>query len=98
MALIECDECGATVSDKACIKCGAPLNTGMVPLARADGKVITTQQTGKKYKGLQLFGAALMCAGVVSGTVKEPIIAGSLLLIGLVIYLGARLCTWWNHG
>ena len=28
MALIECDECGARVRDKAsaCVKCGAPLN------------------------------------------------------------------------
>jgi uncharacterized OB-fold protein len=47
MGVIECDECGAIVIDKAtaCTKCGAPPNTGMVPLARAGGKVITTQQT-----------------------------------------------------
>jgi hypothetical protein len=100
MALIECDECGARVSDKAsaCVKCGAPLNTGWVPLARADGTAMTTQQTGKKYKGAQVVGVAMICAGVVSCTAKEPIVASGLLMVGLLVYLGARIGAWWNHG
>ena len=99
MALIECDECGAMVSDKAsaCVKCGAPLNTGMVPLAKADGKVVTTQQTGKKYKALQLLGVVMILAGVVSCTAKETTVAVGLLAIGLLVFLGARIGAWWHH-
>ena len=99
MALIDCEECGAQVSDKAaaCIKCGAPLNSTLTALGPAE-RVVTTQQTGKKYKGLQLLGAGMVCAGVVACTAKEPGAASGLMLIGLIVFLGARIGAWWNHG
>ncbi|MGH2524885.1 MAG: zinc ribbon domain-containing protein [Anaerolineales bacterium] len=96
MALIDCEECGTKISDKAkaCIKCGAPIGE---PHAHGP-KVVTTQQTGKKYKGLQLLGALLISAGVVSCTAKEPGAAAGLWITGLIVYLGARFSAWWNHG
>lgn len=96
MALIECYECGAEISEKAkaCIKCGAPVRHAV----SQHGKIITTQQTGKKYKGAQLVGAALMCVGVVSCAAKEPLVAAPLSMLGLIVFLGARIGAWWNHG
>jgi hypothetical protein len=95
MALIDCEECGAKMNDKAsvCIKCGAPLDSTPSALAPASG-VVTTQQTGKKYKGAQLFGAVLMCVGVA----KERGAAAGLGTVGLLVYLSARIGAWWNHG
>ena len=99
MALIDCEECGAEVSDKAaaCIKCGAPLNSTLTALGPAE-RVVTTQQTGKKYKGVQLVGAALMCVGVVSCVGKEPGIFAGTFTLGLLVFFGARIGAWWNHG
>ena len=96
MALIECYECGAEISEraKACIKCGAPVRHAV----SQNGKIITTQQTAKKYKGAQLAGAALMCVGVVSCVGKEPGIFVGTFTLGLLVYLGARIAAWWNHG
>jgi hypothetical protein len=99
MALIDCEECGVQVSDKApaCIKCGAPLNSTLTALGPAAG-IVTTQQTGKRYKGAQLIGAVMMCAGVISCSAHEPGVAAGLTLVGLVVFLGARMGAWWNHG
>ncbi|RZL89968.1 MAG: hypothetical protein EOP82_17310 [Variovorax sp.] len=100
MAMIQCDECDATVSDDkavSCIMCGAPLHSAMAALSPTAADV-TTQQTGKKYKGLQSLGAGLLCAGVVSLTAKEPGVAVGLLMMGLMVLLGERVGAWWNRG
>lgn len=96
MALISCKECNTDISDKAatCPKCGAPVK---MPGLKS-GPVVTTEQTGKKYKALQLAGAIMILAGVVSCTALDPRSAGWLIIAGLLLYIGARIGAWWNHG
>jgi len=98
MALITCGDCGKDVSDKApaCPHCGAPLSRAI----EAGGQpVLTTQQTAKKYKGAQLVGCAMLVAGLVVGCSSAQSTGGGLLgAAGLLVYLGARLLAWWEHG
>ena len=58
MALIKCRECGREISDQApaCPGCGVPTVTD---------KVVTTQQTGKGWKGLQAVGVMMIIVGMV---------------------------------
>lgn len=96
MALISCKECNTEISDKAavCPKCGAPVEvTGLQA-----GPVVITEQTGKKYKALQLAGVIMILAGVVSCAGHDPKSASWLFLFGLVLYVWARVGAWWNHG
>jgi len=102
MAMIECTECAAPISDKAktCIKCGAPVG---LPTAGAEDvdlskRVVTTEQTGKKYKGMQLLGVMMILGGVVSCSMHEPGWSGGLFVLGLVVYAGSRMGAWWDHG
>lgn len=103
MALINCSECNAQISDKAaaCIKCGAPIaqaNSETTPAPPAQ-QVVTTQQTGKRYKFGQVVGVIFVCLGVVScldGKTDAATIP--LLLIGLATYLISVIAAWWNHG
>jgi hypothetical protein len=88
-----CPDCGKEVSRRAsaCIHCGAPL--------AAEGAVSTVQQTGKKWKAMQLAGAALMIFGVVSCSAQGDAQTSALaLMIGFVVFVGARIGAWWNHG
>lgn len=100
--MIECPECAAHISDKAkvCIKCGAPV---VAPVESNDvdlpaKRVVVTEQTGKKYKGLQLLGVLLFAAGTVSCVAHELQASAGLWTLGAVIYTGARVGAWWNHG
>jgi hypothetical protein len=85
--LIECPDCHAQVSDKApaCVQCGNPL------------KATTVEQTGKRWKGLQLTAALLMAGGILSGTLV-PAVGITLLLIGVALALVVRAAIWWYHG
>lgn len=98
MALINCSECGAQVSDKAaaCPQCGAP------PAAAAkigsEGGVVTTQQTGKGWKIAQAIAACLMIAGVTSCSLQNYPASAMLWMLGVMLWLGARIGAWWKHG
>lgn len=98
-ALIKCADCGADVSDRAptCPRCGGPI----------EREIVTTQQTGKSYKGMQLIGVLLILGGVVScmaATSATPqsddgmAFSGLLFLGGLGFYFAGRIGAWWNHG
>jgi hypothetical protein len=95
MSLINCPECGKDVSSlaAACIHCGAPLQRAMNPVG-----VVTTQQTSKTYKAIQLAGALCLIVGVVSCSSGAPEKSGILFLVGICLYVGGRLGAWWNHG
>lgn len=102
MAMMKCAECGTEISNKAaaCVKCGAPTKTG----------VVTTQQTGKKYKGLQIVGALLLISGFVAMIVNasssgaEPPGAAAvgvpvlMIIAGIALWIGGRFFAWWRHG
>jgi hypothetical protein len=105
MALIDCSECGKQISDKAasCIHCGNPRTVAAAPEAVAieSAPVITTQETGKAHKVVQLIGGAIVVLGVVSCVASETpnAIAGMLISgIGAVIFLAGRFSAWWAHG
>jgi hypothetical protein len=96
MALVECPDCGTSISDRAlaCVKCGAPVEAAPhAPRSR----VVTTQQTGKRYKGAQLIGAGMLIVGIVVGMANQPLFGGLLGALGLAVYLLARIGAWWNH-
>src|SRR5262245_5004285 len=99
MALINCSECGKQVSDRAasCPNCGNPIAqiAGPTPTAtRAtqvyteESKPVTTQQTGKGPKVVQLIGGVLILLGVASCVLGGP---GSsfqgvgIALVGVVV-------------
>lgn len=91
MALRTCPECRAAVSDKApaCPSCGHPM---------ASAAIVTTQQTGKRFKGAQLLGVLLCAAGTVSCVANEVGAMAGLWFIGLAVYTVARFGAWWSHG
>lgn len=102
MALITCPACDKNVSAQArsCPACGHPI-AGR--LAEASG-VVTTQETAKRYKGMQLIGTAIICLGVVAcvaagqpGGASAPIWAGLFFLVGSVVFALGRFLAWWNH-
>lgn len=95
MALIACTECNSQVSDKAaaCPKCGAP--------TAGKKDVVTTQQTSKVFKIFQIIGVLLILYGVVScvGTqAGDRSGAIGAVLIGFIIFIGARIGAWWRNG
>jgi hypothetical protein len=103
--MIECSECSAQISNKAkvCIKCGAPV---ALPLdvngsEATPTRVVTVEQTGKKYKAMVLVGGAMILAGGVSCSLQQGEItgalAGGLFLLGIIIFVGARMGAWWDH-
>lgn len=96
--LMACPGCGQKVSVQAaaCPHCGQPI-------AQRDGARVTTQQTAKGWKAGQLTGAGLMLAGVVgcAAMMAEPgagLWGTPVFLLGLVVYLAARIGAWWHHG
>ncbi len=64
--------------------------------------VVTTQLTSKRYKAAEVIGVLLILSSGVSCAATKPGdgmgTTAALLTVGLVIYLGARLGAWWNHG
>jgi len=94
MGLIACPECKHQVSAKApsCVKCGAPIAAQ------------TIEATGKKWKMMQLCGAALIALGFVGLCSASSGAASSadanpawMLLAGLVLTVWGRVGAWWNH-
>ena len=96
MAIIKCLECTNDVSDKAsaCPKCGAPLSATPSP----QRSVVTTEQTGKKYKAIQTVGVLMICASTVA-CVGHNIAATSFLGgVGMIVWIAGRVGAWWDHG
>ncbi|MEM7416806.1 MAG: hypothetical protein AAF389_14970 [Gemmatimonadota bacterium] len=63
--------------------------------------VQTIEKTGKKWKGMKLWGVFIMLGGAVlvatqNGTLSMIGIALALLGIGVIAY--ANIGAWWNHG
>ena len=66
----------------------------------------TIEQTGKRWKAVQLVGGLVMVLGVGmcslmprGGDYEAQMTAGvGLLAIGLVVLIAGRLGAWWYHG
>lgn len=106
MALIACDECGKQISSNAaaCPGCGNPIATataGPEAVVVQDAPIITTQETGKGHKVVQLIGGAIVILGVVScvaAAQPNPLASTLISAVGAVIYLAGRFSAWWSHG
>jgi hypothetical protein len=95
MALIKCPDCEQQVSSSAaiCIHCGGPLSRALDPKA-----VITTQQTSKRYKALQLVGVGMTILGLVLFSGENDDVAGYTFVTGIGLWIGAKVRAWWDHG
>ena len=102
MALINCNECGHEVSDKApsCPKCGVPIATMQETIA-AGTKINTVQETSKKFKLQTMLSVLCIIIGAVwlmgAPTPEEKTTPGILIFVGLVWYLVNRFRIWWHH-
>jgi len=97
-----CPFCGYRVLPPARVERGIPVAPPLEP--------VTIQQTAKRWKKIQLWGAALTLIGLILGMIGlglsspltgPPVVAllGLLTLsAGLVIFITARVCGWWYHG
>jgi hypothetical protein len=99
MALIECPECGHQVSDRAdaCPSCAFPLTDPIDTAPDRRPPAQTVELTGKKWKGLHLWSALAMVAGLLFGVVEDSrlmLVFGISGLIGIAI---AKAGTWWYH-
>lgn len=105
MAMIECTECGSSISDKAtsCIHCGAPVET-KASVKASEARVVTIQETSKSLK-LQKALAVLVfifsSVGLMAAmSVEPPVTAGkwgSVVGLSLLWYVYARIAIWWKH-
>ena len=96
MPLTTCPDCGTKVSTRAaaCPRCAAPL-TGAV----------TTEQTGKRWKAVQLIGAGILILaacwiGRQMAVASEAglTIAFVAAVIGLATLIAGQVGAWWFHG
>ena len=105
MALVKCPECQREISDRAstCPHCGCP----SVPTTNISPSVppTTIQATGKRWKGVMLIGVLLSIGGCLvtigasPGDSEGPFMGGVLVfLLGLALFVGARVGAWWHHG
>ena len=58
---------------------------------------VVIEQTGKKWKALQLFGGLAVVAGIIT-VFAVPALGAILLVIGLVLIIYGRTMAWWHHG
>ncbi len=106
MALINCPECDAQVSDVAesCPKCGYPIAQAK-QVRNGVGKTQAIEKTSKYYKIQQLnaallavVGVIMLVAGVGTGGVVVAVLGGLGTAAGLVWYIVASTGAWWHHG
>lgn len=108
MALINCKECNAEISDKAphCVRCGAPVTTEH-EIKAAGAKLSTTQLTSKKLKMHSLLSLLFFITGLftffIAGADGNPSAGTSLYAVlatfgGFTWYLITRIRIWWHHG
>jgi len=59
----------------------------------------TIEQTGKKWKAIQLLAALLIAVGVALVFFQQPpIICAVVIVVGLLSWLVGSIGAWWYHG
>lgn len=62
-------------------------------------KIQTIEQTGKKWKGIQLYGGLGFCIGAIMIFIEGVAVIGLLIsLISMLVYFIGRIGAWWHHG
>lgn len=106
MALIECPDCGKQVSDAAtsCISCGRPLrgNSQSVDPRKTRETPVLIEQSAKPFKGGMLLGVGIVILALIIG-MASPTSGGAaasltLILIGILVFIGSLVARWWHHG
>lgn len=106
MALINCPDCGTSVSDKAptCVKCGCPIASAS-DVAAIKTTLTTTQGTAKRLKAHSAISMTLLVVSLMwifitsSGPAAEPsVIAPAVCFLSLVWLIVTRFRIWWHHG
>lgn len=59
---------------------------------------ITTQQTSKKWKAMQLGGALLLIVAVVARIGTGDYWWTGVGVVGVLLYALGRILAWWNNG
>ena len=108
----KCPFCAEEIQNEAikCKHCGEMLNSANAEQSvTVTGGQITTERTSKHWKGLQLLGVALVIFGVISVFIAPSftpqdgsfsimaVMPGLSFLIGMGIYIYARIMAWWHH-
>lgn len=93
--LTECASCGNAFEATAAIisKRTKPLSSSSFST-----RPIQIEQTSKIYKLFSVIFFLMIVVGIVAAIAESPVFGPSMLLIGLVGFLGTRFFAWWNHG
>ncbi|AGG89932.1 zinc ribbon domain-containing protein [Rhodanobacter denitrificans] len=88
MALINCPDCKHSVSDTApaCPNCGRPIAP------------VQVEQTSKSYKGGMLIGFIVAVGGFFSAAAIGGAAGLTIVVIGLLLFVGSAIGGWWHHG
>ena len=92
MPIITCADCGNQVSDHAtaCPHCGRPIAPTQI------------EATAKRWKAIELVGAALLAIGLLIQVARIEIgpnaVAITFSAVGLLTAIVARGLAWWYHG
>lgn len=91
MALVTCPDCHQSISNvaSACPQCGRPRDR--------DGARVATQLTATPIKAAQAVGVLLTAFGLY-GLATDAGYGIAAAVLGVLLYLGARLTAWWHHG
>lgn len=101
MALIDCPECSKQVSDAAtsCPQCGYPIHRpASAQASPSHPDVQTIEATGKGPKFAQLIGMLGFVYGLIYMFLSDTTTGGIIAIIGLSVYIIARITAWWLHG
>ena len=84
----------------SCPGCGHPaeLTQATAASSRPRPAVQTVEQTSKQYKMMQLVGVGMMLGSAVACSQGSADGSALLLLLGLIVYVAARMGAWWNNG
>lgn len=109
-----CKSCSRLIleGDMHCRFCGTPQYSSPKPVSPKQEPTKAPQQitqpqlierTSKKYKAQVLGGIGMVVLGIIIalGTGEDTIgaiVAGLLMLAGIICYLQARILAWWHHG
>lgn len=93
--LVKCKECGKEVSNQAatCPSCGVKIK-----------EVQTVEQTGKRWKKMELFGGLIFFVGVgsccilLAGGGEGMEFTAIPMISGVILCIIAKIGAWWCHG
>ena len=97
MSLIPCEACKNEISQLAvsCPKCGHP-NKFVPTTSSTKNRVVTVQQTSKKYKISKLIGGLLLFIGFLAFN-ANPLVAAIFFIFGSFLFMYAVFGRWWNN-